>query len=127
MSTLDPQELETVCFQLISGAGVAKSNYMQAIAEARGGNYEQAQALIAEGDKMQNMAHEPHANLVQREATGDPVVMTLLMTHAEDQMANSEVFRQMAVELVEVYKRLNGDAEAAAGAGEGVQAENAAE
>lgn len=119
MSTLDPQELETVCFQLISGAGVAKSNYIQAIAEARAGNYESAQNLIAEGDKMQNMAHEPHANLVQREAAGDPVVMTLLMTHAEDQMANSEVFRQVAVELIEVYKRLNGYPDEAAGTADG--------
>lgn len=111
MSTIDPQEFETICFTLISGAGVAKSNYIQAIAEARGGNYEQAKTLIAEGDKMQNMAHEPHAKLVQREAAGDPVSMTLLLTHAEDQMANSEVFRQLAVELIDLYRRVNGDEE----------------
>ena len=111
MSTLDPSELEVVCFSLISGAGTAKSNYIQAVAEARKGNYETAENLISEGDKMQNMAHDPHTKLVQREADGDPVIMTLLLTHAEDQMANSEVFRQLAVELIEVYKRLNGDAE----------------
>lgn len=100
--------LELICFQLITAAGGAKSNYIEAIQKAKEGLYEEAAKLIEEGDAMMKQGHEPHTDLVQKEAAGESVQMGLILTHAEDQMMSAEVFKVMAEEMIELYKKVNG-------------------
>jgi PTS system cellobiose-specific IIA component len=100
--------LELICFQLITAAGTAKSNYIGAIQKAKEGEYEEAQKLILEGDEMMKKGHMPHTDLIQKEAAGEGMPMTLILTHAEDQMAAAETFKIMAEEIIELYKKING-------------------
>ena len=101
-------EMELICFQLITAAGSAKSNYIEAIQKAKEGLYDEAAHLIAEGDEMTKQGHLPHTDLVQKEAAGEDVHMSLILTHAEDQMMSTEVFKIMAEEIIELYKKVNG-------------------
>ena len=41
--------LELQCFQIISAVGMARSSYIEAIQEAKKGNFEEAKNMIAEG------------------------------------------------------------------------------
>lgn len=100
------QELELICFQLITAAGGAKSNYIKAVQKAKQGKYEEAEHLIAEGDEMMKQGHLPHADLIQREAAGEAVPMGLILTHAEDQMMSAEIFKVMAEEMIDLYRKL---------------------
>ena len=43
--------LELQCFQIISAVGMARSSYIEAIQEAKKGNFEEAKNMIAEGEK----------------------------------------------------------------------------
>ncbi len=101
------EEMELFCFQLITASGGAKSNYIGAIQCAKTGDYEEAERLIAEADAMMRQGHQPHADLIQKEAAGEFVGMGLIMAHAEDQMMSAEVFKVMAEEIVELYKKVN--------------------
>ena len=99
--------LELICFQLITAAGAAKSNYIKAIQEAKTGEYDAAKKLIAEGDMLLQQGHEPHTDLIQREAAGENTLMSLILVHAEDQMMSTEVFKIMAEEIIELYMKVN--------------------
>lgn len=113
------EELEMTCFSLITSAGTAKSNYIQAIACAREGDYARAEELIAAGDEALVAGHEPHTRMVQKEAVGEKTDVSILLVHAEDQMATTETFKVMALEIIALYKRLDGqDAPQAAQDGE---------
>lgn len=101
------EEMELICFQLITAAGAAKSSYIGAIQKAKEGLYEEAQDLLAEGDKMMKEGHLPHVDLIQKEAAGEDFRMSLLLTHAEDQMMSTEVFKVMAEEMIELYKKVD--------------------
>ena len=101
------EELEMICFQLITVAGSAKSNYIEAIAKAKAGQYDEANKLIADADELLKQGHSPHIDLVQREAAGEDIHVSLILAHAEDQMMSMEVFKIMAEELVAVYKKIN--------------------
>ena len=46
--------------------------------------------------------------VVQQEAAGDPVTMSLLLTHVEDQMMSTETVKLMVTELIDLYRKLNG-------------------
>lgn len=99
--------MELICFQLITAAGAAKSNYIEAMQKAKEGFYEEAEKLIAEGDAAIGEGHLSHTDLIQKEASGEDVKMSLLLTHAEDQMMSTEVFKLMAEEVIELYKKVN--------------------
>lgn len=107
------EELELTLFQIITAAGGCKSNYIGAIQEAKNGNIDVAKSLVKDGDAFLSQAHDPHANLLTQEAQlamegkNSADLICLLLIHAEDQMMSCEVFKQMAVEFIELYERLN--------------------
>lgn len=101
------EELELICFQLITAAGTAKSNYIGAIQKAKEGLYEEAAQMISDGDEFLKQGHMPHSELIQKEAAGEDFRMGLILTHAEDQMASAETFKVMAEEMIELYQKVN--------------------
>ena len=98
--------LELTAFQIISAVGTARSCYIEAIAKAKAGEYEAAQACIKEGDENFAQGHDAHAGLLQREANGENTV-SLLILHAEDQLMSAEAFKIIAQEFIDVYQRLD--------------------
>lgn len=89
-------DMEVLCMQMIVAAGSAKSDYMEAL------------QAVKSGDEQYAVGHEQHAKLVQQEAAGDPVTMSLLLTHVEDQMMSTETVKLMVTELIDLYRKLNG-------------------
>ena len=106
------EELELTLFQIITAAGGSKSNYIGAIQVAKEGKFDEAEQLIKDGDEFLAQAHDPHAKLLAQEAQlavegkNSADMVCLLLIHAEDQMMSCEVFKQMAVEFIELYKKL---------------------
>ena len=74
----------------------------------KAGDYETAAAKMKSGDEQYAAGHEQHAKLVQQEAAGDPVTMSLLLTHVEDQMMSTETVKLMVTALIDLYRKLNG-------------------
>jgi PTS system cellobiose-specific IIA component len=96
--------LEQICFQLITSAGSAKSCYIEAIQKAKQGDFDEAKAKIKEGDSMLLEAHEPHTDMIQKEAAGETTPLSLFLIHAEDQMMSTEIFKVMAEEFISLYE-----------------------
>ena len=98
--------LELISFEIISTVGMARSNYIEAIQEAKKGDFEKAKELIEEGNDYFNEGHHAHTKLIQQEAAGEPVLVNILLTHAQDQLMSAEGFRIIANEFIDVYKEL---------------------
>lgn len=102
-------ELESVqllSFQIIAAVGNARSLYLEAIQAAKQGDYQQANALIEEGNDSFKQGHDVHTQLVQREAAGDQATFSLMILHAEDQLMSAESFGILANEFIDVYRRI---------------------
>ena len=97
---------ETLYFQMISAAGTSKSDYVEALQAAKEGDWDTSEKLIKHGDKEFNTGHQMHTDLVQREAAGSPVKVTLLLAHVEDQMMATETIKLLILELIDVYRRI---------------------
>ena len=99
--------LELTAFQIISSVGSARSSYIEAIQKAKTGDFAAAEALICEGDEMFAAGHDAHAGLLTQEAEGGTgSAVSLLILHAEDQLMSAEGFKTIALEFIDVYKRL---------------------
>lgn len=98
--------LESICFQIISAAGMAKSSYIEAIKEAKNGDFEKAKVCIKEGEASFTQGHNVHAELIEQEADNKKIAPNLLLIHAEDQLMSVETCKIMADELIEAYKHI---------------------
>jgi PTS system cellobiose-specific IIA component len=98
------EKLGEISFQIISAVGTAKSMYIEAIQEAKQGNFDQAEQLLDEGDKIYAQGHHAHHDLVTKEAGGEAVIPILLLVHAEDQLMAAETVKILALETIELYK-----------------------
>ena len=104
-------EIDRASFQIIAAVGGARSCFIDAIHAAGEGDFDRAQKLMDEGEQQFLQGHDAHTELIQQEAGGDPVHMTLIITHAEDQLMSAESFKIIANEMIAMYKRF-GSAEA---------------
>ena len=100
-------ENNEVEFKLIMHSGNAKSYAMEAIREADKGNFEKANELLKEADKELLNAQKSHSGVVQSEAAGERVEVSLLLVHAEDHLASSTVLVSLAKEMVKMHHKLN--------------------
>lgn len=100
------EEMELFCFELITNVGDARSSFIQAIAEAKQGNFDEAENLIAAGEKSFVKGHKIHSELIQKSAGGDEIPFSLILIHAEDQLMSAESFKILASEFIDIYRRM---------------------
>ena len=62
--------------------------------------------MMGEGDQLFLEGHHAHAKLIQQEAGGEATQMTLLLTHAEDQLMSAEAFKILSQEFMDLYKEI---------------------
>lgn len=96
-----------VSFQLILNAGNAKSKAITAIEEARNFNFEKAEQLVSEAKKDLRLAHDSHARLIQKEASGEKTEVNALFVHAEDHLSSAMLLLDLAEEFIHLYKLFN--------------------
>lgn len=98
--------LELICFNIIASVGTARSCYIEAYLAAKNGKIDEARALINQGDEIFIQGHHAHAELIQKEASGETLQMGLLLIHAEDQLMSAEAFKHLSLELIEIFSDL---------------------
>lgn len=99
------EDFAMTCVQMISNSGSAKSCYIEALQKAKAGEMKEAERLMQEGDDFYAQAHEVHGSLLQKEASGEKVEFALILMHAEDQMASTELAKVLSRELIELYAK----------------------
>ena len=83
-----------------------KAVYIEAIQKAKEGKWEEIDELFKTGDEAFNEGHDAHMGLLTKEAEGKSEGVNLLLLHAEDQLMSAEGFKTVALEMIDVYKRL---------------------
>jgi PTS system cellobiose-specific IIA component len=100
------KEIEKACFQIISAVGTARSNFIEALKATKEGRIDEAKELIKEGVESYFEGHSIHFDLVKKEASGQNIVVSLLLVHAEDLMMSAETLRIVLVELIDQADRI---------------------
>ena len=63
---------------------------------------------IKEGEQFYRQAHEQHGEILLKEVNTLEPQITLLMSHAEDQIMSAELVRVLVEELIEIYTNQKG-------------------
>lgn len=100
------EELELLCFKLISAAGTARSCNIEAIKEAKNGNFKKSEELMKEGKTNYLSAHDVHNELLKLKNINQETSGLILVMHVEDQLMSAEMFQILAKEFISTYKRI---------------------
>ncbi|MFJ7470210.1 PTS lactose/cellobiose transporter subunit IIA [Peribacillus frigoritolerans] len=98
--------MEAVAFKMISHVGTAKSLIMEALYEAREGRYEAAEEKLKKSRIHMVEGYHAHSGLIQQEASGQKVELSLLLMHAEDQMMSAETINDLVAEMIRMYREM---------------------
>lgn len=101
------EELEEQIFEIISNVGAAKSSFIEAINEAKKGNIARARAMVDEGGEFFIAGHRVHHALLKKEMSGDPVVVSLIVLHAEDQIMAADSFKTISTAFIDLYEQIH--------------------
>lgn len=99
--------MELLCLQIITDVGKARSNYIEAIHEAKIGNYVRCNELMKEGNEGFAKGHRTHAKLISKEASGERNEFSLLLVHAEDQLMSAEGFKILCSEFLDIHRKFD--------------------
>lgn len=97
-------KVNEIAFQIILYAGNGKSSAMEAIQEAKEGNFEEADAKIKEAGEELSKAHGFQTELLHKEARGEGETINIILIHAQDHLMTAMTLKNMASEFVDLYR-----------------------
>lgn len=103
------ENLEKICFEIITHSGQAKANVMEAVdlSKQDDSSEENIKKLVAEARENLKTAQNEHFKVLSKYAKDKKNIVNPLYMHAEDQMMSAETFLDFAVELIDTNKELN--------------------
>ncbi|AOF49061.1 putative beta-glucan-specific phosphotransferase system enzyme IIA component [Tetragenococcus halophilus subsp. halophilus] len=104
---MDEQENMEAVMGLIMYGGNAKSDAMEAIAAAKKGDFELADQKLKDADTSLSQAHESQTGMLTKEAQGEHMDVTLLAVHSQDHLMTAIAFKDLATEIIDLYRRLD--------------------
>ncbi|UOQ94587.1 PTS lactose/cellobiose transporter subunit IIA [Halobacillus shinanisalinarum] len=104
MENKTENNITEIAFQIILYAGNGKSNAMEAIQEAKKGNFEESDRLIEEAGEELVKSHKYQTELLQKEASGEENPVNVLLIHSQDHLMTSMTVRDLAQEIIEIYR-----------------------
>ena len=99
--------MEVLIMNLIVDAGSAKSYAMEAIRLAKSSSFAEAQESLDSANEELSKVHKAQTDLIQRAAKGEAVEINLFMVHAQDHIMTSMLARDLAAEIVELYRKID--------------------
>lgn len=100
------EEIQILSFKIILHAGNARSFAMEAIGLAKEPKFTEARDKIVEADNEFNEAHHIQTELLQKEASGKPTNVTVILVHAQDHLMTSMAVKDLAKEMIDMYEKM---------------------
>ena len=98
---------EMISFGIIAHAGDARSYAFGALAAAKAGNFDEAEALLKQSNDAAVEAHHMQTELLVNEANGNKTPVDVLLVHAQDHLMTSMLAVEVINEFIELYKNKN--------------------
>ena len=99
---VDIEKVSQLAMEMITYAGMAKSNYLLALKDYKAGK--EALKKIEDGAIEFTKAHEVHSQILTDEMEKLEPQVSLLLVHAEDQLMGAETLKILVEELIDIYK-----------------------
>lgn len=98
-------DTEKVAFEIISLSGDAKAELQKALELTHKKMFDEAKVLIVKANEQLRKAHEMQTKeLLTREANGEKLSFNVLISHAQDYLMTTYIFKDMVEEIIGLYQ-----------------------
>ncbi len=101
----DYENLADIALKLITQSTTAKSYAIEAMESGKKGDYQKAVSLLDKANETLLICQKQHATLIQEEAGGHKVEISLLLAHAIDQVQAAETIILLVTEIINLYRK----------------------
>ena len=101
---LTQDQYDEIVMNLVVEGGNARSLAMEAIQAAKKGDFAQADQRMKECEEALVEAHNTQTEMIQAEIRGDHIPVMLLMVHAQDHLMDAMVVKDLAAEIIDLYR-----------------------
>lgn len=96
--------MQVAAFEIILNSGNARTIVHESFTDMRNGKYEEAADKLAQANEELLLAHQAQTKLLQEYANGTEIKIEIIMVHAQDHLMTSMTLREVALEMLELYK-----------------------
>ncbi|EHJ56060.1 hypothetical protein HMPREF9318_02126 [Streptococcus urinalis FB127-CNA-2] len=100
-------ELQMAAFEIILNSGNSRTTVHEAFDKMREGDYEAAEKLLDDANEELLLAHNAQTKLLQEYASGTEIKIEIIMVHAQDHLMTTMTLREVALEMLALYKKVN--------------------
>ncbi len=100
-------DMEQIVMGLIISSGEAKAYVYEALEMAKQGKYDESEELMEKANEVIDQTHNLQTSLLQREASGDKVEISILFVHAQDHLMTTITEKNLINEIIELRKIIN--------------------
>lgn len=104
---MNTEELQMAAFKIILNSGNARTTVHAAFADMREGNYEAAAEKLETANGELLLAHQAQTKLLNEYANGIEIKIEIIMVHAQDHLMTSMTLREVALEMLNLYKKVS--------------------
>lgn len=98
---------ETIIFEIILHAGNARAEAYEALNAAKAGDFEQAAKHLKQAEEEVGAAHKVQTEMIQQEAEGQKVEMSLLFVHAQDHLMTALAEKNLIEQMIDMQKTIH--------------------
>lgn len=102
---MNKEEITLLGFEIVAYAGDARSKLLEALNEAQNGNFNEANRLIEEANKILAIAHNRQTEMLAKEASGEDIAYSLIMMHGQDHLMTTVLLKDLMKHLINIYKK----------------------
>lgn len=104
---MEAKQLQEAAFQIILSSGEGRALTQEAYVAMRNNDFETAEGKLAAASDTFVSAHHAQTEFLQAFASGEDITMDILMVHAQDHLMTGMAMREVALEMLALYKRLD--------------------
>ena len=104
---MNKENLLVVSFDIILHSGNAITMLLEAFELMHEGEFLEAEKKLDDANNELMEAHKAQTSLLQDYVNGEEIVMEVIIVHAEDHLMTTMVLREMAVEMLHVYREMS--------------------
>jgi PTS system cellobiose-specific IIA component len=101
------EELEMAIMNIIINAGDCKNHAYTALSMVNEGKYEDAEKEIGLANDALAKAHDSQTEMIQKEASGNKIELSLLFVHAQDHLMTAISEKTLIEQIIELRKVVN--------------------
>ncbi|CAM2872305.1 cellobiose phosphotransferase system IIA component [Streptococcus acidominimus] len=104
---MNTEELQMAAFGIILSSGNARTIVHEAFAAMREGDYDKAEQLLEDANADMLEAHHAQTDLLQEYASGTEIKIEIIMVHAQDHLMTTMTLREVALEMLALYRKVD--------------------